>query len=129
MSKRCLYCYKNLHENETDFHAACSRKIFGVPIPPELPYSEDSMYYLASQVIQSKVTVTGVQPKLSLHLPAAAQQNLARRFTIVGMWVEYILKPPTKHYPHLPEVEDLTMHLANIAKIAVVPHSLIRLAS
>lgn len=32
-------------------------------------------------------------------------------------------------YPQLPEVEDLTMHLAAIAKIKVVPHSLIRLKS
>lgn len=29
----------------------------------------------------------------------------------------------------MPEVEDLTMHLASIAKIRVVPHSLIRLTS
>jgi len=29
----------------------------------------------------------------------------------------------------MPEVEDVTMHLANIAKIKVVPHSLIRLQS
>ncbi len=51
------------------------------------------------------------------------------RFTIVGLWGGYILKPPTPDYPHLPEVEDLTMHLAAIAKIKVVPHSLIRLQS
>lgn len=87
------------------------------------------MNELAYQVIQSKATVTGVQPKLSLHLATAEQPNLARRFTIVGMWGGFILKPPSPQYPHLPEVEDLTMHLASIAKIKVVPHSLIRLAS
>jgi len=129
MSKRCLNCYQILKENEIDFHAACSKKIFGVSIPPELPYSEDNMNELASQVIQSQVTVTGVQPKLSLHLESSEQPNLAKRFTIVGMWGGFILKPPSHHYPHLPEVEDLTMHLASMAKIKVVPHSLIRLAS
>src|SRR5690606_38986653 len=41
----------------------------------------------------------------------------------------YILKPPTPHYQQLPEVEDLTMHLAALAKIKTVPHSLIRLQS
>jgi len=41
----------------------------------------------------------------------------------------YILKPPSPHYLLLPEVEDLTMHLASIARIKVVPHSLIRLSS
>ncbi len=129
MNKRCLYCYQILMENETDFHARCSKKIFGLSIPPELPYSENNMHELASQVIKSQSTVTGVQPKLSLHLASTKQPNLAKRFTIVGMWGGYILKPPTLHYPHLPEVEDLTMHLANIAKIKVVPHSLIRLSS
>ena len=129
MSKRCLYCYRVLDGNENDFHAACSKKIFGVPIPPVLLYSENNMYDLAAQVIQSQTTVTGVQPKLSLHLASAEQPNLARRFTIVGMWGGFILKPPSPHYTHLPEVEDLTMHLASIAKIKVVPHSLIRLAS
>jgi len=129
MSKRCLYCYQILKEDETDFHAACSKKIFGVPIPPELPYSEKNMNELASQIIQSQTTVTGVQPKLSLHLASAEQPFRARRFTIVGMWGGYILKPPSPNYPQLPEVEDLTMHLASIAKIKVVPHSLIRLSS
>ncbi len=129
MSKRCLYCYQLLDENETDFHSSCSKKIFGVTIPPVLPYSENNMEELAAQVIQTQATVTGVQPKLSLHLASAEQPNLAKRFTIVGMWGEYILKPASPHYPELPEVEDLTMHLASIAKIKVVPHSLIRLNS
>ena len=34
----------------------------------------------------------------------------------------------TESYEQLPENEDLTMHLAEAAKISVVPHSLIRLA-
>jgi serine/threonine-protein kinase HipA len=129
MSKRCLYCYQRLDENETDFHSSCSKKIFGVTIPPVLPYSENNMEELAAQVIQTQATVTGVQPKLSLHLASAEQPKLAKRFTIVGMWGGYILKPASPHYPQLPEVEDLTMHLASIAKIKVVPHSLIRLSS
>ena len=129
MSKRCLYCYQLLNENETDFHASCSKKIFSVTLPPVLPYSENNMEELAAQVIQTQAAVTGVQAKLSLHLASAEQPNLAKRFTIVGMWGEYILKPSSPHYPALPEVEDLTMHLASIAKIKVVPHSLIRLSS
>lgn len=129
MSKRCLYCYLPLNENENDFHSTCSKKIFGMPTPPILPYTEDNMNELAIHIIQAQTTITGVQPKLSLHLASAEKPNLVRRFTIVGMWGGYILKPPTPHYPQLPEVEDLTMHLATIAKIKVVPHSLIRMAS
>lgn len=127
MTKRCLYCYVPLQADEVDFHAVCSKKMFGTPIPPELPYSEDRMEELAGQVIQTQTTVTGVQPKLSLHLAAADKPNRPKKFTIVGMWGGYILKPPSPHYLHMPQVEDLTMHLAGIAKINVVPHSLIRL--
>jgi serine/threonine-protein kinase HipA len=125
---KCLYCYENLSATETDFHAKCSKKIFGQAIAPQLPYREETMEELAAQIIRSQVTVTGVQPKLSLHL-AQGQKNEPSRFTIVGLWGNYILKPPTSHYPQLPEVEDLTMHLARIAKISVVPHCLIRLQS
>ena len=126
--KRCLYCYKELNDGETDFHPHCSRKIFGKPIPPELPYTEEQMLELASQVIKSHSAVTGVQPKLSLHI-ADRSGPVPQRFTIVGLWGAYILKPPTKQYAHLPEIEDLTMHLAEISGVATVPHSLIRMKS
>jgi len=126
---RCLYCYQLLSQEEVDFHFTCSRKIFGQPTPPELPYSETQMEELAFQVVRNQVTVTGVQPKISLDISSGQNKNEPKRFTIVGLWGGYILKPPTQNYSQLPEVEDLTMHLANIAKIEVVPHSLIRLKS
>lgn len=127
--RRCLYCYEPLGEEKSEFHSICSRKIFGTPNPPELPYSEDQMLQLAEKVVKSQTTVTGVQPKLSLHLEKLAKKNEPQRFTIVGLWGGYILKPPTKQYKFLPELEDLTMHLAEISGIDVVPHSLIRLSS
>ena len=116
-------------EEISEFHSLCSRKIFGTPIPPELPWSEDQMLQLAEKVVKSQTTVTGVQPKLSLHLEKIAKKDEPQRFTIVGLWGGYILKPPTKQYSFLPELEDLTMHLAEISGIEVVPHSLIRLSS
>jgi serine/threonine-protein kinase HipA len=129
MTARCIYCYQPLVMQELDFHAACSKKIFGEVVPPVLPYSEDQLEPLAEEVIKSQTTVTGVQPKISLHIASATKDNTTKRFTIVGLWGGYILKPPTANYPQLPEVEDLTMHLAGLAKIKVVPHSLIRLQS
>jgi serine/threonine-protein kinase HipA len=125
----CLYCYNDLGNETSEFHKACSRKIFGTPVPPELPYSEDQMMQLAEKVIKSQSTVTGVQPKLSLHLEKISKKDEPQRFTIVGLRGGYILKPPTKQYEFLPELEDLTMHLAEISGIGVVPHSLIRLSS
>jgi serine/threonine-protein kinase HipA len=103
--------------------------MFGTPVPPQLPYSEDQMLQLAEKVIRSQSTVTGVQPKLSLNLEKISKKGEPRRFTIVGLWGGFILKPPTKQYRSLPELEDLTMHLAEISGIEVVPHSLIRLSS
>jgi serine/threonine-protein kinase HipA len=126
--KRCLYCYETLTKDEIDFHASCCKKIFGQTTSPELPYTESQMEELALQVVKSQTTLTGVQAKLSLEL-TPSEKGEGKRFTIVGLWGEYILKPPTKHYNQLPEVEDLTMHLGAIAKIKMVPHSLIRLQS
>lgn len=127
--KRCLYCYQLLMEGEQDFHARCSKKIFGLASPPNLDYSESDMEKLAVEVIRSQITITGAQPKISLELSAKKNRDEPSRFTIVGLWGGYILKPPTSRYPQLPEVEDLTMHLASIAKIDIVPHCLIRLRS
>jgi serine/threonine-protein kinase HipA len=127
--KRCLFCYQPLEENEVDFHHGCSRKIFGQPEAPVLPYTEEQMGELALEVVQSQIAVTGVQEKLSLHLQSTGEHRGPKKFTIVGLWGGYILKPQSGHYPQLPEIEDLTMHLASLAKIRVVPHSLIRLQS
>lgn len=126
--KKCLYCYGPLTQNEIDFHSACCKKIFGQSTPPELPYTEDQMEQLALQVVKSQITLTGVQAKLSLEL-TTSEKGEGKRFTIVGLWGDYILKPPTKNFSQLPEVEDVTMHLGTIAKIKMVPHSLIRLQS
>jgi len=125
----CLFCYQPLAANGQDFHASCSNKIFGQPTPPALPYSEEDLEPLAKEVIRSQTAVTGVQAKLSLHITGNNKEGTERGFTLVGLWGGYILKPPTALYPQLPEVEDVTMHLAQLAKIKTAPHSLIRLQS
>ena len=123
---RCLYCYQELGEGETDFHPQCGKKIFGSKTVPLLPYTKADIKQLAEQVIRSQTTLTGVQAKLSLDI--SSSPNQLQRFTIVGLWGRYILKPQTEQFKYMPEVEDLTMHLAELAKVNVVPHSLIRFA-
>lgn len=125
--ERCLYCYKALKEGQVDYHPACARKLFGTKQAPQLPFVRSQLADLAKQVVRSQTTLTGVQAKLSLDLHPGGK-NEPDRFTIVGLWGRYILKPQTDHYRALPELEDLTMHLAEAAKIAVVPHGLIRFA-
>lgn len=122
---KCLYCYKELKDGEIDFHKSCSKKIFGTADVPELSYTRDNLSELANQLIRSQTTLTGAQAKLSLDINKGGKGE-SLRFTIVGLWGRYILKPQTDLFAHLPELEDLTMHLAEIAKINVVPHSLIR---
>ena len=90
-----------------------------------MEYRHEDLDSLAEQVIRAQTSLTGVQPKLSLNL---SKHEGCSRLTIVGLWGDYIFKPQTDSYPQLPENEDLTMHLAEAAKINVVPHSLIRLA-
>ena len=124
---KCLYYYKELNEGEKDFHKVCSKKMFGTPSVPELPYTRENLTDLAKQVIRSQTTLTGVQAKLSLDINKGGR-NETDRFTIVGLWGRYILKPQTDRFAHLPELEDLTMHLAELSKMQVVPHSLIRFA-
>lgn len=124
---KCLYCYKPLKDGQTDFHPACTRKLFGVKEAPTLPYCRSQISDLAKQVVRAQTTLTGVQAKLSLDVNPGGR-NEPDRFTIVGLWGRYILKPQTDAYRALPELEDLTMHMAEAAKIAVVPHSLIRFA-
>ncbi|HPD63896.1 MAG TPA: HipA domain-containing protein [Bacteroidia bacterium] len=125
----CLFCYQPLTENEKDFHASCSMKIFERSKPPELPYSENDLEALAIETLQNQISVPGVQHKLSLHISGNKKDGKERRFTIMGLWGGYILKPPTISYPQLPQVEDISMHLARLAGIKIVPHSLIRLKS
>ncbi len=123
--RRCLYCYGQLREGEVDFHQRCSRKMFSKSSAPILPYTRGDIEELAQRVIRSQTTLTGVQSKLSLSVNKGAR-NEPERFTIVGLWGDYILKPQSDRSPYLPEVEDLTMHLGSIAGIACVDHSLIR---
>lgn len=121
----CLYCYRPLLNGEKDMHPACVKKFFGITTLPVLNYTTEQLDQLALQIIQDQTSLTGVQPKLSLHLN---EHEGSKRLTIVGLWGDYICKPQTSQYEMMPEVEDLTMHLAGVARIDVVPHTLIRMA-
>lgn len=124
---KCLYCYKPLADGEVDYHKTCARKIFESTTVPVLPYTRDNIKELAREIVTASTTVTGVQAKLSLDI-SRGRAGEPQRFTIVGIWGRFILKPQTDRFANLPENEDLTMHLAEAAGIKTVPHSLIRFA-
>ena len=110
-----------------DFHPACARKFFGSDAAPILPYTRDNMSELARMVIRTSASVTGVQAKMSLDVNRGGKNEPAK-FTIVGLWGKYIFKPQSGKYPCLPELEDLTMKMAEAAHIRAARHTLIRLA-
>lgn len=125
----CLYCYRPL-DGEQDFHEKCSLEFFGTPIPPAITYSLDQMDELAKQVVARSVAVPGVQPKLSMSLLKETRENNQSRLTVVGaLGGYYILKPPSGRFPEMPENEHVTMRMAELFGIRVVPSSLIRLLS
>ena len=124
MSK-CLYCYQDLEEGMEDFHPQCAKRFFGSTAVPAFPYKHSEIKELAKEVVRSQTAVTGVQAKLSMDIEKVQHETC---FTIVGLWGRFILKPQTELYPHLPELEDLTMHLAEATHIQVVPHTLVRFA-
>ncbi len=124
---KCLYCYKPLADGEVDYHKSCARKIFESATMPVLPYVRANIKELAREIVTTSTTVTGVQAKLSLDI-TRGHDGEPQRFTIVGLWGRFILKPQTDRFANLPENEDLTMHMAEAVGIKTVPHSLIRFA-
>jgi len=129
---KCLYCYKELDAIDIgDYHPRCIKAFFGTKYAPALPYRLDEMEKLAKQVVELSVTVPGVQPKLSLGwIKNTLENGHNGRLTILdALEGLYILKPQNTQYEQMPENEHLSMKLAELFKIEVVPSNLIRLAS
>jgi serine/threonine-protein kinase HipA len=85
----------------------------------DLPFSARELRQEAA-ARAGKMSIQGVQPKLSARLLIKEQ-----RFEIVDLGGTYILKPQIDDYPEVPENEDLTMRMADIAGIEVPLHGLL----
>ena len=117
----CLFCYKPVETGE--YHPACSKRFFGTAQVPFLELDQEQLIKLAQITVNERLALTGVQPKISLSLSG---EKGNKRLTLVGLWGEYILKPQSADFAFMPEVEDLTMHLARLFKIETAAHALIR---
>jgi serine/threonine-protein kinase HipA len=122
--KFCLLCTK---QSEDDYHPHCSKLLFGKNQIPEFDINIKSIRELAKRNIESRMTVTGAQSKISLDLDNSNPKST--RLTIVGIKGNFILKPPSEEYANLPENEHLTMLLAKEFSFPVAISSLIRLKS
>jgi serine/threonine-protein kinase HipA len=89
------------------------------------------MEKLAKDAAELSITVPGVQPKLSLGwIKSELEHTNQGRLTILdAMEGQYILKPQNAAYPQMPENEHLSMKLAELFKIDIVPVNMIRLAT
>ncbi len=85
----------------------------------DFPYTAEEQVREA-QIRASKMSIQGVQPKLSARLSIAK-----RIFEVVDTGGRYILKPQNQLYRELPENEDLSMRLASNVGIEVPLHGLI----
>jgi serine/threonine-protein kinase HipA len=129
--RKCLSCYKELEEMQVDYHPGCISAFFGTRHAPVLPYHLSELEKLAQESARLSISVPGVQPKLSLGLIKTALENGHQgRLTIMdALEGHFILKPRNAEYPQMPENEHLSMKLAKLFKIDIVPVNMIRLAS
>ncbi|MCX6150375.1 MAG: HipA domain-containing protein [Ignavibacteriales bacterium] len=126
---KCLYCYEPIINGTGEFHPKCVKRFFKLKVPPEVNFGIREVGKLALIVLDKSISVTGVQPKVSLDVETDSKNKNQKRLTVVGLWGKYILKPPYERFPMMPEIEDLTMHLAELVGINTASHSLIRLKS
>jgi serine/threonine-protein kinase HipA len=128
MEKRCLICGVALTENNLHYHAKCMKKLFHSTKAPTFNYTQDELNELAKALIKKRISVPGVQPKLSLHLERGDAADNSR-LTLVGLEGDYILKPQTPQWQFLPEAEHFCMLFARLCKISTVEFGLIPLQS
>lgn len=89
---RCLYCGRVISEQsqyeiKNEWHKKCQKEFFGTSDFPEIDLSKDQMEKLANETVKQKITIPGVQKKLSLHLSRGEHSRL----TIVDYPTGYIL--------------------------------------
>lgn len=94
-------------------------------IAPKLTILYDLPFTAAEQRQEAanrakKLSIQGVQPKLSAVISVAHQQ-----FEIVDQFGNYIIKPQNDIFPELPENEDVTMKMAKVYGLDVPLHGLV----
>ncbi len=77
---------------------------------------------LKAQDMAGKMSISGMQPKLSLKLDKQRVE-----LVVAPTGGEYILKPQIQQFPHTPENENCCMDIAGALEIEVPPHCLLSL--
>lgn len=124
---RCLVCQKKTDSSDMFYHKKCIRNLFEQDSIPGIDITMSDINKLAKISAQSKITVPGVQRKLSLEVQKGMESS--SKLTIVSFRGRYILKTPSSDYEELPENEHCTMLMANKLGIDTVPFGLIKFKS
>lgn len=118
---KCLFTYEPLKEFENIYSKeglkSLSRRLDDLRV---FPYTAEEQRR-ESQSLASKMSIQGMQPKLSGILEESKSE-----FQIREKGGQYIIKPSTLDYPELPENEDCTMDLAQMANFEIPWHGLIQ---
>ena len=86
-----------------EYDAGTLRAMFGKPIRPTIPIALSEVA-LQAQKLAGKLSISGVQPKLSVRLDGGQLVTAASDG-------RFILKPQTQEFPELPQNEYLCMQL------------------
>src|SRR3989338_7944999 len=97
------------------------KAMFNLEVEPTIPLSLTDIP-LQAQAMVGKMSISGVQPKLSLQLNKSQAELVP-----VAEGGEYILKPQIQHYPYVPENENCCMDIAMELGIEVPSHCLLPL--
>jgi serine/threonine-protein kinase HipA len=94
--------------------------MFGKPIRPTIPISLDKIS-IEAQKLAGQLSISGVQPKLSVRLEGEKLLPIARDG-------QFILKPQTQDFPELPQNEYLCMQMGRRFGLNIAPCLLLELA-
>lgn len=124
---KCLFCGKDIRVSDEicGWHKRCIKQFFGISNMPQIDIDDQRLNEIAHENINKGQTIPGVQKKLSLHL-SSDSDNKNPRLTLVNYPTGYIFKPQVDEFVALPEAEHLVMSMADAAKIATVPHGLLK---
>jgi len=103
-----------------DYDARTLRRMFGKPIRPTIPISLDKIS-IEAQKLAGQLSISGVQPKLSVRLEGEKLLPIARDG-------QFILKPQTQDFPELPQNEYLCMQMGRRFGLNIAPCLLLELA-
>ena len=99
------------------------RKVFGIDREPFIDLTLAGVSLKAQEMV-GKMSISGVQPKLSVKLADRAGDP---HLEVTGEGGQYILKPQVQAFANLPENEEFCMAIAEDIGINVPAHCLVHL--